>query len=71
MHGYGGSIGNRLISRHPDWLQWQVIQNANTYEEGFSETSNGIRQVLRTNRNAQTAAPLEAFLNRNLSKRST
>ncbi|TDD15428.1 alpha/beta hydrolase [Kribbella turkmenica] len=62
MHAYGGSIGNRLISLHPDWLQWQVLQNANTYEEGFSETSNEIRQAVRAGRNAQTTELLAAFL---------
>jgi len=34
MQDYGGPIGNRLIEKHPDWLAWQIIQNANTYEEG-------------------------------------
>ncbi|MGW4463445.1 alpha/beta fold hydrolase [Micromonospora sp. NPDC004704] len=36
MEGYGGAIGNRLVDRHRDWLQWQIIQNANSYEEGLS-----------------------------------
>jgi pimeloyl-ACP methyl ester carboxylesterase len=26
---YGGPIGNRIVGRHPDWLEWQVIQNSN------------------------------------------
>jgi pimeloyl-ACP methyl ester carboxylesterase len=30
MQDYGGPIGNRIITNHPDWLQWQIIQNANT-----------------------------------------
>jgi len=62
MQDYGGPIGNRLIGKHPDWLSWQVIQNANTYEEGFTEAWDGIRHVLWANRNAETEAPLEAFL---------
>ena len=62
MQDYGGPIGNRLIAKHPDWLQWQVIQNANSYEEGFTEAWDGIRHVLWANRNAETEAPLEAFL---------
>jgi hypothetical protein len=62
MQDYGGPIGNRLVEKHPDWLQWQVIQNANSYEEGFTETWDGIRHVLWANRNAETEAPLEAFL---------
>jgi len=52
----------RLISLHPDWLQWQIIQNANLYEEGFTELWDGIRHVLWTNRNPETEAPLEALL---------
>jgi pimeloyl-ACP methyl ester carboxylesterase len=59
MQDYGGPVGNRLISLHPDWLQWQ---NANTYEEGFTETWDGIGHVLWANRNAETEAPAEAFL---------
>ncbi len=62
MQDYGGPIGNRLIEKHPDWLSWQVIQNANSYEEGFTEAWDGIRHVLWANRNAETEAPLEAFL---------
>jgi pimeloyl-ACP methyl ester carboxylesterase len=62
MQDYGGPIGNRLIARHPDWLDWQVIQNANSYEEGFTETWDGIRHALWVNRSAETEAPLEAFL---------
>jgi pimeloyl-ACP methyl ester carboxylesterase len=62
MQDYGGPIGNRLVEKHPDWLQWQVIQNANTYDEGFTEAWDGIRHVLWANRNAETEAPLRAFL---------
>jgi pimeloyl-ACP methyl ester carboxylesterase len=62
MQDYGGPIGNRLIAKHPDWLGWQVIQNANSYEEGFTAVWDGIRHVLWANRSAETEAPLEAFL---------
>lgn len=62
MQDYGGPIGNRIIARHPDWLQWQVIQNANSYEEGFTEAWDGIRHALWVNRSPETEAPLEAFL---------
>ena len=62
MQDYGGPIGNRIIARHPDWLQWQVIQNANTYEEGFTEAWDGIRHALWVDRSPATEAPLEAFL---------
>ena len=62
MQDYGGPIGNRLIAKHPDWLQWQVIQNANSYEEGFTEAWDGIRHALWVDRSAANEAALEAFL---------
>lgn len=62
MQDYGGPIGNRLIAQHPDWLQWQVIQNANTYEEGFTEAWDGIRHALWVDRSPENEAALEAFL---------
>ena len=63
MQDYGGPIGNRLIERSTQTgSSWQVIQNANTYEEGFTAAWDGIRHVLWANRNAETEAPLEAFL---------
>jgi pimeloyl-ACP methyl ester carboxylesterase len=62
MQDYGGPIGNRLIEAHPDWLQWQVIQNANTYEEGFTAAWDGIRHALWADRSPENEAPLVAFL---------
>ncbi len=62
MQDYGGPIGNRIIAAHPDWLQWQVIQNANTYEEGFTEAWDGIRHALWVDRSPETEAPLVGFL---------
>ncbi len=61
MQDYGGPIGNRIIAAHPDWLQWQVIQNANTYEEGFTAAWDGIRHALWVDRSPETEAPLEGF----------
>ena len=62
MQDYGGPIGNRIIARHPDWLAWQVIQNANTYEEGFTAAWDGIRHALWVDRGPETEAPLLGFL---------
>jgi pimeloyl-ACP methyl ester carboxylesterase len=61
MQDYGGPIGNRIIDTHPEWLQWQTIQNANSYEEGFTEVWDGLRHALWQNRNAETEAPLATF----------
>lgn len=62
MQDYGGPIGNRIIGRHPEWLEWQIIQNANCYEEGFTSAWDGLRNALWVNRNSETEAPLRAFL---------
>jgi pimeloyl-ACP methyl ester carboxylesterase len=61
MQDYGGPIGNLLVDRHPEWLRWQVIQNANSYEEGFTSAWDGLRHALWTNRTPETEGPLEAF----------
>ena len=61
MHDYGGPIGNRIVDRRPSWLEWQVIQNANAYEEGFTPIWDGIR-ALWLDRTPETEAPLVSFL---------
>jgi len=62
LQDYGGPIGNRILGRHPDWLEWLIIQNANSYEEGFTGAWDGLRHALWVNRSPETEAPLEAFL---------
>ena len=64
MHDYGGPIGNRIIGRHPSWLEWLIIQNANLYEEGFTSLWDGMRQVLWKNKSPEVEARLDAFLGR-------
>ncbi|MEV6287855.1 alpha/beta fold hydrolase [Kribbella sp. NPDC051770] len=59
LQGHGGPIGNRLISLHPDWLQWQIIQNANSYDEGFTPIWEHVRNGFWTTRDT---APVEALL---------
>ena len=59
---YGGPIGNRIVGRHPEWLDWQVIQNSNAYEEGFTSAWDGIRHALWVDRTPETEAPLLPFL---------
>jgi pimeloyl-ACP methyl ester carboxylesterase len=61
---YGGPIGNRIVGRHPEWLEWQVIQNSNAYEEGFTAAWDGIRHALWVDRSPETEAPLLPFLER-------
>jgi pimeloyl-ACP methyl ester carboxylesterase len=62
LQNHGGPIGNRLISLHPDWLQWQIIQNANTYEEGLTELWDGLRNGLSAGRTRRAEASLESLL---------
>lgn len=62
LQDYGGPIGNRILGRHPDWLQWLIIQNGNTYEEGFTGVWDALRGALWKNRSPETEAPLEGFL---------
>jgi pimeloyl-ACP methyl ester carboxylesterase len=62
LQDYGGPIGNRILARHPDWLEWLIIQNANSYEEGFTNAWDGLRHALWINRSPETEAPLEGFL---------
>jgi len=62
LQDYGGPIGNRILGRHPEWLQWLIIQNGNTYEEGFTGVWDALRGALWKTRSAETEAPLEGFL---------
>jgi pimeloyl-ACP methyl ester carboxylesterase len=61
MQDYGGPVGFRIISRHPEWLDWLIIQNSNAYEIGFTKAWDGFRNALWKNRTAQTEAPLSDF----------
>jgi len=62
LHDYGGPVGLRILSRHPEWLQWLIVQNSNAYEEGFTAAWDGIRHRLWKSRTAEAEAPLGAFL---------
>lgn len=62
MQDYGGPVGNRIVARHPEWLEWQVIQNSNAYEVGFTAAWDAIRHALWLDRTPETEAPLLPFL---------
>ncbi|MEU6235907.1 alpha/beta fold hydrolase, partial [Kitasatospora sp. NPDC047058] len=38
---FGGPVGLRLATRHPEWITGLVVQNANAYEEGLSDLARG------------------------------
>jgi pimeloyl-ACP methyl ester carboxylesterase len=61
VQDYGGPIGFRIITRHPEWLEWLVIQNANAYEIGFTTAWDGLRALWK-NRTPETEKALFGFL---------
>jgi pimeloyl-ACP methyl ester carboxylesterase len=62
MQDYGGPVGFRILSRHPEWMEWLTLQNTNAYEEGFTAAWDGIRHALWKNPGPETEAPLLPFL---------
>jgi pimeloyl-ACP methyl ester carboxylesterase len=61
MQDYGGPVGFRIITRHPEWLEWLIIQNANAYEIGFTSAWDGLCALWK-NRTPETEEPLYGFL---------
>jgi pimeloyl-ACP methyl ester carboxylesterase len=62
LQDYGGPVGFRIITRHPEWLEWLIIQNTNAYEIGFTAAWDGLRNAYWKQRTPETEKPLEAFL---------
>ena len=62
MQDYGGPVGFRIMTRHPEWLEWLIIQNTNTYEIGFTSAWDGLRNALWKNRTPEAEATLYGFL---------
>ena len=62
MQDYGGPIGFRILTRHPEWAEWLALQNTNAYEVGFTAAWDGLRNALWKNRTAETEAALLPFL---------
>lgn len=62
MQDYGGPVGFRILGRHPEWMEWLVLQNTNAYEVGFTSAWDGIRHALWKKRGPETEAPLLPFL---------
>jgi pimeloyl-ACP methyl ester carboxylesterase len=44
LHDYGGPVGFRIISAHPQRLRALIVQNANVYQEGLGAKWAGIAQ---------------------------
>ena len=62
VQDYGGPVGFRILARHPEALDWLVIQNTNAYEIGFTAAWDGFRGALWKNPSPETEAPLAGFL---------
>jgi pimeloyl-ACP methyl ester carboxylesterase len=62
VQDYGGPVGFRLAGRHPEALDWLIVQNSNAYEEGFTKAWDGLRGALWKGRTSVTEKPLEGFL---------
>lgn len=62
VQDYGGPVGFRIAGRHPEALEWLIVQNSNAYEEGFTAAWDGFRGALWQNRSPETERPLAAFL---------
>jgi pimeloyl-ACP methyl ester carboxylesterase len=62
VQDYGGPVGFRIVGRHPEMLDWLIIQNSNAYEVGFTAAWDGFRKALWLNRSPETEKPLAGFL---------
>src|SRR5215468_172140 len=62
MQDYGGPVGFRILGRHPEWMEWLILQNTNAYEVGFTGAWDGLRNALWKNRNAANEQALLPFL---------
>ncbi len=59
---YGGPVGFRIAGRHPESLEWLIIQNTNAYEVGFTDAWGGLRNVLWKNRTAESEQGVSGLL---------
>ena len=62
LHDYGGPIGFRIASRHPERIRALVIQNANAYAEGLAPSFLERHRALWSNRTPESEAPVAKYL---------
>jgi len=58
LQDYGGPVGFRLAARHPEWVEALIVQNANAYEEGVTDTFRNLLGPLWENRTGATEKPV-------------
>ncbi|WP_394839151.1 alpha/beta hydrolase [Pendulispora rubella] len=56
VQDYGGPVGFRLATRHPEWIRALIVQNANAYDEGLSPMAREFLATLSGPRNAEREA---------------
>jgi pimeloyl-ACP methyl ester carboxylesterase len=61
VQDYGGPVGFRIVTRHPEWLEWLTVQNSNAYEVGFTSAWDGLRGAYWTQRTPEVEQQLEGF----------
>jgi pimeloyl-ACP methyl ester carboxylesterase len=62
VQDYGGPVGFRILAKHPEWLEWLIIQNTNAYEVGFTATWDGLRGEYWKSRDPAAEKALAPFL---------
>lgn len=62
IQDYGGPVGFRIMTQHPEALEWLIIQNTNAYEIGFTEAWGGLRDALWKNRSPENEAAVASLL---------
>jgi pimeloyl-ACP methyl ester carboxylesterase len=62
MQDYGGPVGFRLFTRHPERVKGFIIQNANAYMEGVGDAPKGVLLPLWEKRTSETEKPARDFV---------
>ena len=62
MQDYGGPVGFRLFTRHPDRIKGFIIQNANAYMEGVGDAPKAVLLPLWERRTPETEKPARDFV---------
>jgi pimeloyl-ACP methyl ester carboxylesterase len=62
VQDYGGPVGFRILDRHPEWLEWLIIQNTNAFEIGFTPAWDGLRKNYWKRRTPEAERSIAAFL---------
>ncbi len=67
VQDYGSPVGFRIASHHPEWIESIIVQNANAYEEGFTDAWGAFR-ALWADRKAETEAAVRSFFSPDITR---